>query len=471
MIDKCFSRLATTGGLIRLVVSCWLAIVCCAAAPCLAEETQWRAGVASLAITPAEPIWMAGYAARKKPAEGTLTELYAKAVALQAGEQRMVIVTTDLIGIPRSLAVDVSRQAAAKYGLPREALLFNASHTHCGPELRPERDYFYGMAEQQAAQIRDYTEKLQASLVELIGLALKDLQPATLSVSQSSAEFAKNRRFPTEKGFINRRYDDGPTDHDVPVLQIFAAEGTRRAILFGYACHNTTTGENQFHGDYAGFAQREIEKDFPKTTALFVMGAGGDQNPYPRGEIALARQHGRALADAVKRAVEGKQQTVRPELQTAFEEMTLEFAPLPSREVLEAERESKNVYHRRKAIYLLSKLDEGEQVELTYPCPIQSVRLGREVLLVAVGGEVVVDYALAVKREFAGPLVWFAGYSNDVFGYLPSLRVLREGGYEAGQAMLYGPLPGPFTETVEEKVMRGIRNTVNRVGFSSGKNK
>lgn len=434
--------------------------------PTFAEE-QWQAGVARVSITPGAPMWMAGYASRKKPAEGTLAELYAKALVLEAGDNRMIFVTTDLIGIPRTLAVNVSRRVKEKYKLPRKSLLFNASHTHCGPELRPERDYFYGMAEAQAKQIGVYTEKLETALVELIGAALDDLQPATLSYAKSTADFAKNRRFPTDKGFVNRQYDEGPTDHDVPVLQVFSAAGERRAILFGYACHNTSTGIMEFNGDYAGFAQSDIEKDFPGVTALFVEGTGGDQNPYPRGKIELARQHGRELADAVKRAVHEPQQPLPPAIDSAFTEVELEFEPLPPRAALEADVESKNVYRQRKARYLLEKLDRNEPISLTYPCPIQAIRFGETLVMVAIGGEVVVDYSRLVKSTFRSvPFVWVAGYSNDVFGYLPSARVLAEGGYEAGGAMLYGPLPGPFTGSVQDRVMAGVRRVGTDVGFS-----
>ncbi len=430
-------------------------------------EEQWQAGVARVAITPGAPMWMAGYASRKKPAEGTLAELYAKALVLEAGDNRMVFVTTDLIGIPRTLAVNVSQRVAEKYKLPRKSLLFNASHTHCGPELRPERDYFYGMAEEQAEQIGVYTEKLETALVELIGAALADLQPATLSYAKSTADFAKNRRFPTDEGFVNRQYDEGPTDHDVPVLQVFSPAGERRAILFGYACHNTSTGIMEFNGDYAGFAQSDIEKDFPGVTALFVEGTGGDQNPYPRGKIELARQHGRELADAVKRAVHEPQQPLPPAIDSAFTEVELEFEPLPPRAALEADVESKNVYRQRKARYLLGKLDRKEPIALTYPCPIQAIRFGETLVMVAIGGEVVVDYSRLVKSTFRSvPFVWVAGYSNDVFGYLPSARVLAEGGYEAGGAMLYGPLPGPFTDSVQDRVMAGVRRVGTDVGFS-----
>ncbi|MBM4094908.1 MAG: hypothetical protein FJ276_36685 [Planctomycetes bacterium] len=56
----------------------------------------------------------------------------------------------------------------------------------------------------------------------------------------------------------------------------------------------------------------------------------------------------------------------------------------------------------------------------------------------------------------SGPGVWVAGYSNDVFAYLPSARVPREGGYEAGSAVKWGSLPGPFTAGVEERVVAKV---------------
>jgi neutral ceramidase len=78
--------------------------------------------------------------------------------------------------------------------------------------------------------------------------------------------------------------------------------------------------------------------------------------------------------------------------------------------------------------------------------------------LVALGGEVVVDYALRLAREYKNETMWVAGYSNDVFGYVPSLRVLREGGYEGGDAMIYYGRSGPFTEDVEDLIIAKIKD-------------
>src|SRR4029079_9018056 len=103
-------------------------------------------------------------------------------------------------------------------------------------------------------------------------------------------------RLPSKDGFQNNPYSEGPVDHDVPILRVESPDGKLRANMFGYACHNTTTALMQINADYAGFAQTELEKAHPGATALFVMGCGGDQHPYPRGQYEWALDHGKTIA-------------------------------------------------------------------------------------------------------------------------------------------------------------------------------
>src|SRR5262245_60622559 len=115
-------------------------------APAQPPAATWSAGVATVAVTPDGPIWMAGYAARNKPSEGTAQDLFAKALALDDGAGgRLVVVTMDLIGIPRSVRDAVAKQAQEKYRLPPAALLLNASHTHCGPVVRSGSSTMYDL--------------------------------------------------------------------------------------------------------------------------------------------------------------------------------------------------------------------------------------------------------------------------------------------------------------------------------------
>ena len=414
-------------------------------------DAGWKAGAASVVITPAEPMWMAGYASRNKPSEGKFQDLFAKALALQdAAGTRLVIVTCDLIGIPRALRDAVEKDVREKHKLPPECLLMNASHTHSGPVVRVKS--FYSLSEQHEQQVDKYAAGLQQKLVTLAGQSLADLAPARLGYCHARAGFAMNRRLPSKTGYQNSPNPDGPVDHDVPVLRVERADGKLRAVLFGYACHNTTLGLYQFCGDYAGFAQQYVEEAHPGVTALFTIGCGADQNPYPRSTLEWAQRHGRSLADAVEAALLPQARPIRGPLRAAFQEVSLAFAPAPSRDELVRMKEKGSQYEKRHAAKLLEELDKNGRIRPDYAYPVQVVQFGDELILVALAGEVVVDYSLRLKRELAGPAVWVAGYSNDVFGYVPSARVLKEGGYEASGAVLYSSLSGPFAPSVEERI-------------------
>jgi hypothetical protein len=434
----------------------------CGAEP---ESTDLRAGVARTIITPDGSMWMAGYAARTKPSEGKASELFAKALALEdAAGSRLVLVTLDLVGIPRTLRDHVEQKARAQYQLPPASLLLNCSHTHCGPVVGSGSSVLYDLPAEEREKIGKYRTELEAKLVAVIGMALADLKPARLGYSHARAGFAMNRRLPTAQGYQNSPYPDGPVDHDVPVLRVETPDGKLRALLFGYACHNTTLSFYRFCGDYAGFAQQDLEEAHPGVTALFMLGCGGDQNPYPRGQLEWAKQHGQALASAVEAALLPRARPVRGPLRTALAEATLEFVPPPGRDQLLQMKESRDAVERRKASMLLEELEKTGRIRSTYPYPIQVVQFGQDLTLIALAGESVVDYALRLKRELAGMPLWVAGYSNDVFGYVPSLRVLREGGYEGVDAIRrYSPLAGPFAPSVEERIVTKVQELVKQV--------
>lgn len=432
-----------------------------------AEPTGWKAGAARVKITPEKSMWMAGYAARTKPSEGVVQDLYAKALALEdSSGKRLVIVTQDLIGIPRALRDRLVAEVREKHSLPPESLLLNASHTHCGPELRIQRVPLEGPPEEVEERLKlslDYTEQLFQKLSALVGEALAALAPAKLDYQRARCGFAMNRRRPTEKGFSNAPNSDGPVDHQVPVLRVTGTDGKLRAVLFGYACHNTTMGFYFFCGDYAGYAQQYFEEANPDVVALYMTGCAGDQNPYPRGKIELAQQHGRALANSIQAALDTVPRPIRGPLAAKYGEATLEFAPPPTREQLLLMAEGTQEPQRGHAKRLLKQLEESGKIRDTYAYPVHVVDFGEDLTLVALAGEVVIDYALRIPQELAGSRpVWVAGYSNDVFGYVPSLRVLKEGGYEGGEAMRWGSLPGPFAPSVEERIIDKVKELAGK---------
>ena len=426
---------------------------------------EWKAGVATVSVTPSQPMWMAGYASRTKPSDGVLSELHAKALVLEDSTgNRAVIVTTDLIGIPRPLRLQVAQKVQQQHKLNPAGLLLNCSHTHCSPVVRDdlEMSVMYPLDAEQRQRVESYFVELRDKLIAVIGLAIEDLKPANLSYSHARCSVAMNRRLPSPTGYQNSPYPDGPVDHDVPVLRVDAPDGKPRAIAFGYACHNTTTALLQFNADYAGFAQTELEKAYPGVTALFVMGCGGDQNPYPRGKIEWAITHGKTLATSVEAALLPKPKPIRGPLKFALKEIDLPFESV-TRESLMAQRESKDPYERRRVEALLAEHDKNGKIRETYPYPVQVLQFGSDLTMVTLGGEVVIDYALQLKRELGEIPVWVAGYSNDVMAYIPSERVLKEGGYEGGGAMRYTNLPAPWRPGIENQIIDTARELTRQL--------
>jgi len=413
---------------------------------------EWRVGSARTDLTPTEPLWMAGYAARKHPAEGTAHPLRAKALVIEDRQaRRVVIVTMDLIGdnFTRELCEAIARRAHQLTGIERERIVFNFSHTHCGPVecVNDGALVTYGLNAEQQAAVNRYTQTLEDKLVKLIEEASKRLRPGKLAYGEGEVTFAKNRR--------ERYLPDGPVDHTVPVLRVRDENDKLLVVLFGYACHTATlTGDFfQYNGDYAGFAQSTFETAHPGSTAMFLAGCGADVNPHPRGQLELAKQHGKSLAAAVDRALAEELHPIDGPLTIALERVDLPFVDPPTREDLQRRRGEGNVYEQRLTEVLLERIAKMGALKTVYPCPVQVVRFGEDLSLVALPGEPVVDYALRLRKQFEGRRLWVAGYSNEVFAYIPSERVLAEGGYEAAGAMKYFGWHGPFKPGVEDRVV------------------
>ena len=424
----------------------WLVVVSAASA----QESSWKAGFARVVITPEKPMWMSGYGGRTHAAEGKVHDLYARAAALQdASGKRVVMVSLDLVGVPKVMAERVSAAAAkVKHKLERADLMFCCSHTHCGPALDQSLTHMLDMKDEDWQQVMANQKWLDARVTEAIDTAMADLKPARLATTIGNCGFASNRRPPI---------GTGPIDHDVPVLRILSADGSQlRGVIFGYACHNTVLGFYQWCGDYAGFAQLYLEERHPGATALFFSGCGADQNPLPRRKVELAEQYGRMLALAVDKATAGEMSPVSGAVMTRFKEIPLEFSVIPSRDELLKTAESSDRYQRTRAKLFLKDIDAGQPLAPTYPYPVQVWKLGG-VNWVALGGEVVVDYSLRLKQELGQGTTWVTGYANDVMAYIPSERVLIEGGYEGDTSMIVYMQPSKWKAGLEDQIVATVK--------------
>src|SRR5688500_2684081 len=147
---------------------------------------MYRAGTATEIITPTEPLWLAGYAARTEPAKGKISDLRASALALEDDEGgRLVIVSVDLIAITKAIADPVAAAALKQIGLPRERLILAASHTHYGPEFRDDKALFFKVPPEYAAKFPAVRQKLIDLIVRVIVEATQKTIPVRLFARRS----------------------------------------------------------------------------------------------------------------------------------------------------------------------------------------------------------------------------------------------------------------------------------------------
>jgi hypothetical protein len=430
-----------------------------------AADPEWRVGLAQVKITPGRPVPLAGYASRNKLSEKVATDLYVQAMVLEDPDgHRAVLVTSDLIGFPAAVAEPICERIEKKTGLRREQILLNSSHTHSGPTVSLRAPAKDAPLAGETERTIEYTRGLQDKVVEAVEKAAARLDPARLSWGGGVADFVMNRREFTPNGVILGVNPRGPADRSVPVLRVDSHDGKPLAVLFGAATHNTTLGGDNYQicGDYAGFAQAYVREKFPGAQAMFLLGCAGDSNPYPRGTMDLARKHGEALGAEVCRVLGEKLKPVRGPLRVAFERVDLPLQTSLTREELKKLAEDKRSPRAGVAGQLLALLDKGEKLPAHYTCPLAVWQFGQDLALIGLSGEVVVDYVSMLEKALGPNQLWVAAYCNDVFGYLPSARVLGEGGYETRG--LYSGGPGFFDPKAEEVVVRAVRELAGKAG-------
>ena len=433
-------------------------------------QEGWKAGVSRVAITPKESMWMAGYGSRDHASEGTLHELWAKALFLEdSNGKRAVLVTTDLVGIPEPFSNRIRERLKEKFHLSKDQIILSSSHTHTGPVLANALQDIYPLDDAQLNKVKNYTVTLEIQMIKLVGDAIRSLRPVKIYAGNGTTRFQVNRRNNNESLLNNLTILNGPNDYSVPVIKVENEDGRMLAVVFGYACHATVLSSYKWSGDYPGFAQIELEKLYPGTISMFFQGAGADLNPLPRGTVQFARQYGRELAAAVDNVLNDTMRRLSSTLSTEYSEVQLSFVALPSGDELRKMAETSGNYKQRWATRLLKQLNEGIPLMTSYPYPVQVWKLGGQ-MIVGLGGEVVVEYSIKLKQLFNKDL-FVLGYVNDVMAYIPSISIIKEGGYEGATSQFAYGLPGIWKSDTELLILMEVVTLAKRLGLEVDKTK
>ncbi|MFI5356133.1 MAG: hypothetical protein ACHQ4G_02235 [Opitutales bacterium] len=430
------------------------------AAPCL-----YLAGVAQIDATPPVGSWLTGFAARTEPSAGVYLPLRGVVIALtdRATGVRTILVSLEWLGFYDRTA-EVRARIAAATGVPEDHILLGGTHTHGGPAVHR---HVPGDCWEETDE--GFLTATFAKLATAAQAALSQSEPVALRSTTGWCGFAHSRRRPDGRGGVEWMPTlDAPHDHTVPVL--LAEDGARRPkfVMFGYACHPTGGGpKREIGGDYVGFALAEVERELG-CPAAFLLGCAGDQKPYrpdpahasfPAYPVETLREFGGQLAAAVVCEVRfGRLAPVAGPLRVQSRQLGLQTTVLPRAEYAAA-LDSASAHLRRWAAVNLARLDCGETPPTALNFELQTLAFGRTLLLVAMAGEMSVEYGLRLGREFGGRygLVWPVGYANAIVGYVPSERQIPEGGYEVIGSMQYLGKTGPLVSGTEEQIVAAVR--------------
>ena len=431
----------------------------------LTLQAAWQAGVAKADITPTESVPLAGYGGKTRMSQRVEHAIWLKALALKDDAGAVsVLVTADLVGLSDKMIAVITKNAAEKHGVARERLILNASHNHSCPVTEDVLWLYYEFTPEEAAAKDRYTRMVYAKYDEVIGAAIAALKPAELSFEQGLAGVAVNRR--RSRGPESRALG-GQVDQDVPVIAVKSGNELQ-AVVFGYSCHTTALGGLSINGDYAGFAQLELEKSIPGCTALFVQNCGGDANPLPRirGRDAeatqLAGMYGHILAEAVRQVIAAPMKPLTGPLKVAMGETELTLQPGLPLEELKQRVPNLTGMPKREFEHFIRQYETLGAPPDRVKYPVQVWSFGLELTFIALTGETVVDYSLKFKAAHGWNTTWVCGYNNDLLSYVPSLRVLKEGGYEGVSGMYEYGHRAPYTEDVEQRITAKVEELLKK---------
>ncbi|MEO2016152.1 MAG: neutral/alkaline non-lysosomal ceramidase N-terminal domain-containing protein [Fuerstiella sp.] len=427
---------------------------------CSAQSADhYNVGVAVVDITPEYPIRLNGFGNRREESGGVSQQIYARALAVSQGDQPpLVLVTLDSLGVRTSMVDEVRRRLQESDGLPRQNLALTFSHSHCTPKVNGACDNIFSTAipKDHQKHIDRYTQELTDHITLVARRAMTSRLPARLEWAVGKVGFAKNRRTV-----------GGPVDHDLPMLVVRDTDTNKpKAIYVSYACHCVTLSFNKLSGDWAGYAAAMIERRFPGCIGLVSIGAGSDQNPMsrisgdPGDNVEAAERQGVEIATEVERLLSGRLKRISGKPQAVLNTIALPLKGLPTREQLVEQAGKGRPTDRYNAVTQLARLDRGEKLISEIDYPIQTWSFGDSFCMNFLAGEVCVDYALRLKSEIDRERFWLNTYSNDFGCYIPSERLLTEGGYGGGAEVPYFALPTTLQAGLEKLIVDEVHRQV-----------
>jgi hypothetical protein len=443
------------------------------------SASELKAGTAKAVITPSDPLGrilvMGG------PAKGVKHDLYARALVLDDGTRKMVIVTYDLNCL--DVATPILRaRCRRELGIDPAYLLLLATHNHAAPIQIVPANFDYG---------RLLADKIFSLVKEAIA---NEQGPVRLFFGSTSVDFLRSDpRYPQVYGFLGR-----PVDSELQLLKVMQGDQPL-ALLFNLPTHPMQTSFSKIEPGHPGYAVEELEKRFPGTLAMYADGCGADQfaniGVVMLAPLWLVKQLSAKIADAVEKISRGRMTEVSGPLNSKLEVISLPLAPPVSYE--QAQKLAKNIpkdigfvpypekdrgsnwirsllehYEQKLPFptrsddyictddgFLLKELPEPRE----FPCRYEETIVASigPMVLVAMQGEVCAPIGKRVKETFRNqkPLMVFA-YMGEHNLYIPTRRLVEVNAYQAQVIQTQYASPVGWSPEVEDAMVDGVNKLI-----------
>ena len=437
-----------------------------------AEENTMKAGFARIKITPPVGTKMTGFGFRDYDPTGVRgihDDLYARALYLTHGEEKVVIIGFDLLFFSRDEADRFKGATGRKIDLSPREIFLNTSHTHTGPKVGTW-DY--------SGSDRLYLQFLEDAIVEVACSARDAARKVTLSGGCAHTELPFNRRLPLPDGIIDFAPNpDGATYNKVPFCLFKDMNGEPVCFLFSASCHPSTIKGNersyQVSADFPGVTMNLLDEHFGAACSLFLQGAAGDtkstvigkgERYFRSGDWSDVEKSGTLLANDIKKAIAQGLTHIEPELHSATVEMEFPLQKSRTREeykdVVEkppAHSESIPEGMKRWAQEKIALIDGGYGLPSTVTVTTHGVQLGKGLRLIGIEAEIVAELGELIENAYGDGITFPMGYTDGTQMYLPTSKMIDEGGYEAESYYEYRH-PASLAKGIENILLQGIHD-------------
>jgi len=397
-------------------------------------------------ITPSIKVPMSGYAARTSKFSTIHDDLYVKCVYIENNNTKLLIVAFDLLHYRYSLNEEIFNYISTTYNIEKENVIISYSHTHAGPKVASS-------TEQNSPLYDFYVERVKSC----IDRTFLSIQEGSLSLGVTSGRWNVNRRRLTKDGYKIAPNYENITDDELSIFVIKDTNSSIRAVLYNYSCHPVTlSGTLHISSEFPGRVNQLIEAEFYGSNCLFLQGAAGNMRPKiaAYGEVFKACTFDQVdeMAKNIKNEImntinKNKLEQINP----TFEGTT--FTIKPKIQPLDVEFFKNKVstlpgYLKPTTQHLIDNFDSQNDYALIHS---GIIKLSKDLYIVYMGGEICYEIKLIIKEVFKGKQIVFLGY-HEALTYIPSDKIIKEGGYEGFDAPTYSGFRGPFKLGIDKTI-------------------